>query len=425
MTRNHRRQFLKLAGATGLTAAGLSACTLGQPKARVVVIGGGFGGATAARYVRMADPAIEVTLLERDAQYFTCPFSNLVLGGMKTMADITQGHDKLAKQSGIKVVRDEAVAVDPAKKEVRLKGGASLPYDKLIVSPGIDLNFAAVPGYDEAAAELAPHAWKAGPQTVLLRRQLEAMADGGTVVIAPPANPFRCPPGPYERASMIAHYLKQAKPRSKIVIVDPKPAFSKQALFQDAWQTLYPGMISWEGLPQGTGFTRVDAAAKTVFTGMGQWKGDVLNFIPPQRAGAIAAGAGLTNQTGWCPIDPATMESTQVKNIHVIGDATIAGAMPKSGSAANAQGKVAAAAVVAMLNGRTPAGASYLNICYSLVGSNYGISVTGVYRPGATGIAEVPNSGGVSPRQADAAFRRQEALYTQGWYDSITQDAWG
>ncbi|MBM3557894.1 MAG: cytochrome C, partial [Alphaproteobacteria bacterium] len=380
MIRNdNRRTFLKLAGATSaLSTFGLSACGLGS-KGRVVVVGGGFGGATAAKYIRRADPSIEVTLVDRDADYLTCPFSNLVLGELKTMDDIKVDRSGLARKFEVRMVRDEAVAVDPAKREVRLASGQVLGYDRLVVSPGIDILFDRIPGYNAAAEALAPHAWKAGPQTTLLKRQLEAMPDGGVFLMAPPDNPYRCPPGPYERASMVAHYLKTKKPKSKIIIVDPKGAFSKQGLFVEGWQANYGNMIEWVA---STKTTRVDAAAKQIHAEIGNWKGDVLNFIPPQAAGKIARDAGLANASGFCPINPQTMESTQVAGVYVIGDACIAGAMPKSGSAASSQGKVAAAAIVAALNGQPAAGGTYTNTCYSLVAPGYAISVTGVYRPG-------------------------------------------
>jgi sulfide dehydrogenase [flavocytochrome c] flavoprotein subunit len=423
--RNDRRAFLKLAGAgAAASALPLGACSLLEPtKGKVVVIGGGFGGATAAKYIRRADSGVQVTLVDRDAEYLTCPFSNLVLGGLKRMEDIRVDRSGLARNHGITMIRDEAVAIDPAKREVRLASGTVLPYDRLVVAPGIEVRLDRVKGYDAAAAELVPHAWKAGAQTALLRRQLEAMPDGGVFLMGAPQNPYRCPPGPYERVSMIAHYFKQAKPRSKIMIVDPKPSFSKQGAFQEGWQALYGTMIEWQSLPPGNAITEIVAREKRIITGFGDWKGDVVNFIPPQTAGKIALDAGLANQTGFCPVDPQTMESTQVKGIHVIGDSSIAGTMPKSGSAASSQAKTAAAAIVAAINGQPPAGAAYTNTCYSLVGPNYGISVTGVYRPGPQGIADVPGSGGVSPLRAAAEVRRSEADLTHDWYKSIIRDS--
>jgi sulfide dehydrogenase [flavocytochrome c] flavoprotein subunit len=424
-----RRQFGRLLGGAGaLSTLGLAGCASGPAGSdgRVVVIGGGFGGATAAKYVRLADPSIEVTLVETNSKFTTCPYSNLVLGGLRKMEDITFGYNALAATHGVRVVHDTAVAVDPAQRWVRLQGGQTLAYDKLVLSPGIDIRWDGLSGYDEAAAQIMPHAWMAGEQTVLLRRQLEAMPDGGLVIMVAPANPFRCPPGPYERACMIGHYLKTNKPRSKLLILDAKDQISKQGLFTDAWAKVYPGVIEWVPLSKDGKVTKVDARGLTVETEFGnRHKGAVVNVIPPQKAGTIAAAAGVVNQTGWCPISPATMESTLQKNIHVIGDAAIAGAMPKSGFSANAQAKVVAAAIVAMLQGRTPGAPAWLNTCYSHVAPNYAISVAGVYRAGPEAIVEVQGSGGVSPIQVPPAFRAQEALFADAWYESITNDMFG
>jgi NADPH-dependent 2,4-dienoyl-CoA reductase/sulfur reductase-like enzyme len=318
-----------------------------------------------------------------------------------------------------------AVAVDPTARTVRLASGSMLPYDKLVVSPGIDFRFGAIDGNTEASSEVMPHAWKAGPQTQLLRRQLEAMPDGGLVVMVIPANPFRCPPGPYERAAMIAHYLKGSKPRSKILMLDAKDQFSKQGLFQDGWKAVYGDMIEWVPLSKDGKITRAIPAEMTVISEFGQrHKGAVVNLIPPQWAGAVAREAGLADNSGWCPVDPLTFESTRQKNVHVIGDACIAGAMPKSGFAANSQGKVAALAVVDAINGRATAAPTYVNTCYSLIAPDYGISVADVYRVTPQGIAATPNAGGVSPRQADRAFRQAEARYAESWYASMSAEIW-
>ncbi len=389
---------------------------------KVVVVGGGFGGGTAAKYVKKFLPAAEVTLVERDRQFVTCPFSNLVIGGLVKMEQITHGYDKIAKR-GVEVVHDEAVAVDPVARKVRLKGGGVLDYDRLVLSPGIDLDYEGLPGYSEAAAEKLPHAWKAGPQTLLLKKQLEAMPDGGTVIIVAPNNPFRCPPGPYERAGMIAWYLKKNKPKSKILIFDPKETFSKQALFFESYEVLYPGMIQWIGGKQGGKVERVDPQAMTVEAGFGEEKGDVINVIPPQRAGKIAQLAGVTDEKGWCPIDPKTMESTKAPGIYVVGDACIAGAMPKSGTAANSQARNAAAAIAAALEGKPAPEPSYANTCYSVVAEGYGFSVTGVYGATPEGIKEI--AGGVSKLKAPAKDRDLEAAYAVDWYRGIVHDAFG
>jgi sulfide dehydrogenase [flavocytochrome c] flavoprotein chain len=418
-----RRTFIKLTGAAG--ALGAFGCAMpGGGGGRVVVVGGGFGGATAARYVKRLDPSIQVTLIERDAQFLTCPFSNYVIGGWLEMGNITHSYDGVRK-AGIEVAQDEATAVDATVKTVTLKSGKKVQYDKLVLSPGIELKLEGVAGYNAAAAEIMPHAWKAGAQTMLLRRQLEAMPDGGTVILCPPANPFRCPPGPYERVSMIAWYLKNKKPKSKILVLDAKDAFSKQGLFQAAWESQYPGMITWIAGKDGGKVENVDARTKTVKAGFGTEKGAVINVIPPQSAGKIAIDAGLADDKGWCPVDPNTFASTKAKDIHVIGDSSIAGTMPKSGSAANTQAKGTAAAIVAALNGRAPDVASYTNTCYSLITPDYGISVTGIYTATDKGIVDVPNSGGVSPREASAADRKAEATYTTAWYNAITSEAFG
>jgi len=414
-----------VAGAsTALGAAGVSARAAGANGKQVVVIGGGFGGATCARHIRRADPGIAVTLVEPNQQFVTCPFSNTVLGGLHQMADITQNYDSLRSRYGVNVVHDVVTAIEPANGSVKLKSGASLKYDRLVVSPGIDFKWDAISGYSDKASETMPHAWKAGPQTVLLRKQLEAMKDGGVVVMATPPNPFRCPPGPYERASMIAHYLKQHKPKSKILILDAKDAFSKQGLFLDGWAKLYPGMIEWVPAAKGGAVVSVDPR-KMVVQALDKHKASVANIIPPQKAGAIAAQAGLTNDSGWCPVDPKTFESTIHPGIHVVGDASIAGALPKSGYAAYSEGLMCAAAIVAIFKGELPGDASFVNTCYSLVGPKYGISVAGVYRISDKGITEVAGAGGVSPKDADEAFREAEARYAQGWYDSLTADVWG
>lgn len=417
-----RRAFI-----AGSVAATLAAPRLAHAAAgAVVVIGAGFGGATAARYLKRLDPAVDVTLVEREASIVTCPFSNAVLGGYETLQGITRSLDGL-KSAGVKVVRGEASAIDLQARAVRLADGSRLAYDRLVVSPGIDLNFSGIAGYSEAAAAQMPHAWKAGAQTTLLRQQLEAMPDGGIFIVAPPANPFRCPPGPYERVSLVASYFKAKKPKSKILVFDAKDNFSKQGLFQAAWESEFPGMIAWIAGKDGGKVESVDPAAMTVKSGFGNQKGDVVNLIPPQRAGAIAQSAGLTADNGWCPVDPMTFASTKAENVFVIGDASIAGAMPKSGSSANAQGKVAAGAILASLAGKPAPAPALNNICYSLVTPDYGISVTDVYQVTKDkGITTTPNAGGLSVRTpTDLGERKLEAAYARGWYRNISADSWG
>ena len=415
-----RRTFLKLGLAAGLAPAVASA----QIAARVVIVGGGFAGATAARVLKRLDPRLGVTLVEPNGVFTSCPFSNEVIAGLRDLLQQQFGYDAVVRD-GVTLARSAAMAVDNTARQVTLGDGARLPYDRLVLAPGIDLNWAALPGYDEAAAEAMPHAWKAGPQTALLRRQLEAMEDGGLVVMSVPANPYRCPPGPYERASLIAHYLKTRKPKSKLLVLDAKDAFSKQRLFEKAWAELYPGLLERVPLSQGGKVTSIDVEARTFVTDFGRHKAIVGNVIPPQRAGAIALQAGAADRTGWCPVNPATFESTLLPGVHVLGDAAIMGAMPKSAFAANAQAKVCAVAITALLAGRSPAEPKLINTCYSLVGPDYGISIAGVYRPDKGQLVEVPGSGGISPLEADPAFRADEARYGQDWFRTLTTEVFG
>ncbi|MBN1929027.1 MAG: FAD-dependent oxidoreductase [Chlorobiaceae bacterium] len=424
-----RRDFNKLllSGAAGsmLGLFGASAQAFAGTK-RVVVIGGGFGGASTAKYLRKLDPSISVTLVEPKAAFVTCPFSNWVLGGLRTMDDITHNFNALRNSYGVTVIADTVVAINPGKQEIRLAGGKRLGYDRLVVSPGIDFKWEAIPGYSQQVAETKmPHAWQAGAQTVLLQKQLQAMKNGDTVVVCAPGNPFRCPPGPYERASLIAHYLKEHKPKSKVVILDAKDAFSKQGLFTKGWERHYPGMIEWRSASGGGKVLGVDAKAMTVETDLESVKGAVINVIPPQRAGKLAFDAGLADESGWCPIDPSSFESTIHRGVHVIGDACKAGAMPKSGFAASSQGKVAAAAIINLLHGHKPVPPSLVNTCYSLIAPKHGISVAGVYEFSEKGITEIPGSGGLTPLSASDDQLEQEAMFAEGWYTNISRDIWG
>jgi NADPH-dependent 2,4-dienoyl-CoA reductase/sulfur reductase-like enzyme len=423
MTARSRREFLKTAAA-GASAAVLPLPALAQGAAgRVVVVGGGFGGATCARFVKRIDPRISVTLVEANPTFIACPFSNLVITGLRELKAQEFGYDRLAADQ-VAVQISPATAVDAQARSVTLGNGTRLPYDRLVLSPGIDIRWDGLPGYTEAAAERMPHAWKAGEQTLLLRRQLDAMADGGTVVITAPANPFRCPPGPYERASLIAYYLKTRKPKSKLIILDAKDAFSKQGLFQRAWKALYPN-LEWVSLSSGGKITSVEVGAMTLVTDFGRHKADVANVIPPQKAARIAEIAGVADRTGWCPIDPATFESKLQPNVHVIGDASIAGAMPKSAFSANAQAKVCAAAVAKLLAGGKPDEPKLINTCYSLVAPDYGISVAGDYRPADGQLKEVQGAGGVSPLDAPSSTRALEATFANGWFKTITGEVFG
>ncbi|WP_407113908.1 FCSD flavin-binding domain-containing protein [Bradyrhizobium sp. LMG 9283] len=394
-----------------------------QSAGQIVVIGGGFGGAACARALKRADPKLLVTLIEPNKTYISCPFSNEVIAGLREIEAQQFGYDKLAAE-GISIIAQAVTSIDTQKRRVTTDDGAAFGYDRLVLSPGIDFHPEALPGYDAAAPETMPHAWKAGAQTLLLRRQLEAMADGGTVAIAIPANPSRCPPAPYERASLIAHYLKTKKPRSKVLVLDAKDNFSQQRLFEKAWNELYGDMIERVGLSQGGRVTSVDPATRTIVTEFGNYTPDVANVIPPQRAGRIAGIAGTADTTGWCPIDPVTFESKLVPNIHVIGDACLGGGIPKSASAASAQGKACAGAIVALLAGRTPEAPRLIGVCYSTVAPGYGFSLIGNYQPKGDIFAEV-EGGATSPVDAPREVRAREAAEAERWFQTITADTFG
>ena len=411
-----RRDFLKLAGAVSLAG-----CASAQPsRARVVVVGGGFGGATAAKYLRLWDPSIDVVLVERESAFVSCPISNLVLGGYAGMGEITRGYDAL-RRHGVQVVRDEVSAIDAAGKKVRLASGADLAYERLVVSPGIDFDFSEVQGYEAAMqAGRVLHAWKAGPQTTALRQQLEQMRDGGVYILSIPMAPYRCPPGPYERASMVAAYFKQAKPRSKVLVLDANPdVTSKAGLFKRAWSDLYPGILEYRGNSRAVA---VDGNARTVKLELDDVKGDVLNVVPPHRAADIAQKAGLiTTNNRWCDVDWRTMESKAVKGVHVLGDATLsAPAMPKSASMANNHAKIAAAAIVEMLNGRNPEPVKIINTCYSFVAEKEAIRVSSVHEwePNQGTLVAVKGSGGVSAARSEA-----EGTYAWNWARTIWADS--
>mgnify|MGYP001146781717 CR=1 FL=1 len=438
MSKISRRDFVKLMGAGGaLSAFGLTGCDTAPVKSsattpakaapRVVVVGGGFGGATCAKYLRLYEPDLNVTLVEQNASYVTCPGSNWMLGGLRKIEDLTQNYNALRDKHGVNVVIDRVVGVDAGKRLVALASGKTLAYDRLVMSPGIDFRWGEIEGYDEAASQIMPHAWKAGPQTVLLQKQLHAMPDGGTFIMAAPPMPFRCPPGPPERASMVAHYFKTHKPKSKILILDTKDNFSKQALFMQAWEQLYPGVIEWVPATGGGKVVRVDPKTGTVYTSSGSSeKGDVINIIPAQRAPKLAADAGLVNESGWCPVNQSTFESTRVPNVHVIGDSSNAGVVPKSGHTANNIAKMTAAAIVSLFRGVPPPQPSHVNTCYSLVSPDYGISIAAVYRLGENGQLEgVKGAGGLSPANASAQQRSQEAGYAAAWHKGIVSDTFG
>jgi sulfide dehydrogenase [flavocytochrome c] flavoprotein chain len=410
-----RRHFLKLAG-----AAALAGCATPErrAKARMVVVGAGFGGATAAKYVAMWDPGIDVVLVERAERFVSCPISNLVLGGNRSMQDITRGYEALAKH-GVRVLRAEARGVDGAKRLVTLADGSTLGYDRLVLSPGVDFLFNEVQGYQDGEPRVL-HAWKAGPQTVELRRQLEAMSDGGVYLLSVPVAPYRCPPGPYERACQVAYFFKRAKPRSKVLVLDANPdVTSKGPLFKRAWEDLYRNIIEYR---PNAKVVAVDAGAMSVRTDFDVVKADVLNVVPPQRAADIAVQAGIiTTNNRWCDVDWRTMESKAVKGIHVLGDATLsASGMPKSGHMANAHAKLCAAALVELLNGREPdANPVINNTCYSFVSDREAMHVASVHRydPAQKTLVPLKGAGGVS-----AARSELEGGYAWSWARNIWAD---
>lgn len=420
-----RRDLLKFAAATAAVTS-LSACesvTGRRSAGHVVVIGAGFGGTTAAKYLRLwSEGAIDVTLVDPNEAFISCPMSNLVLGGSRSLADITTAYSGLDKH-GVKRVRDTVTAVDAEKRQVRLASGAVLSYDRLVVAPGIEFMWENVRGMSAAAAETIPHAWKAGPQTALLRRQLEAMPAGGTVVISVPLAPFRCPPGPYERACQIASYLKAHKPGSKLIVLDANADYqSKKPLFSRVYAEDYKGIVEYR---TNAAVGEVDVAGRTFVLDMGERvKGDVLNLIPPQRAGNIARDAGLvTANNRWCEVDWMSMESVRVKNVHVLGDSTLAApGMPKSGHIANQHGKTAAAAIVELMNGRSPVAPMMANTCYSYIDGKNAVHVTGVYRwvPEKKTMEPVAGSGGISTQ--DRGSWAIEGILAWSWAESIWAD---
>ena len=419
MTSANRRHFMGGIGAL-TAAAGLPMPAIAQAKPSVVVIGGGPGGATVAKYVAK-DGGIDVSLVEPAAEFTTCFHSNLYLGGFKTWQSITHSYGQLVSKYGIKHVRQAAAAIDRNQKTVRLANGDVVKYDRLLVAPGIDLKFESVPGYSEAAAEKMPHAWKAGPQTQILKRQLDALQDGSVIVMVAPPNPYRCPPGPYERVSMMAHVLKtKGHQKSRIIVLDAKDAFSKQAVFMEGWQKHYPGMIEWQDAKMHGGVKRVDPESMTVVTGLATYKAALANIIPDQWAGKIARDAGLANQSGFCPINAESMKSTIDGDIYIVGDACIPGDMPKSGFSANSQAKVAAMMIRGELVNARTFPARYSNTCWSLIETDDTVKVGGRYEAKDGKIAAVETF--VSKTGEPADLRRQNQQENMGWYAGITAD---
>ena len=413
-----------LATGSSLLMSGLPVMASGS-RARVVVIGGGFGGATVAKYLKMGDPSLSVTLIEPKKVFHTCPMSNSVVGGLQSMSFIAQNYDALRNQYGVEVVQDFAAAVDPVSKKVSLKGGKSIGYDRLVLSPGVDFIWDSIPGYSEEVAEsVMPHAYEAGPQTELLRRQLLALKDGEKVIIVAPKNPFRCPAAPYERASLIANYLKKNKPKSKIIILDEKEVFTKQDLFMLGWDRLYPRMIEWRSGAFGGKVESLNPSAMTVATEFGDEKAGVINVIPAQKAGRIAFAAGLVDESGWCPVDELTFESLKHPGIHVIGDSALVGPMPKSGVSANTQAKVLAASLIESFGGKPAEEHELSSLCYSLIGPGYAVSVAGAYTRNEQGISEKPDAVHLTSMDASSQQLAQEAVQSDQWYHAITHDIW-
>ena len=419
MTSTTRRHFIGGIGAAAAAGAfPMPAFAQGKPK--VVVIGGGPGGATVAKYVAK-DGGVEVTLVEPLRQFTTCFHSNLYLGGFRTWESITHSYAKLVKDHGVKQVHQMAAAVDRDKKTVRLANGANVPYDRLVLAPGIDIKFDSVPGYSEVVSSKMPHAWKPGPQTQLLRRQLNALKDGSLIVMIAPPNPYRCPPGPYERVSMMAHVLKaKGHKKSRIVILDPKPNFSKQALFAEGWEKHYPGMVEWQDPKMHGGLKNVDAKTMTVKTDLAEYKAALINVIPAQMAGKIARDAGLANQTGFCAINPENMKSAVDGNIFIVGDSCIPGDMPKSAFSANSQAKVAAMVIRGELASGRTFPARYTNTCWSLIETNDAVKVGGRYEAKDGKITAVETF--VSKTGESTDLRKQTQDENMGWYSGIVAD---
>ncbi|MFA5081424.1 MAG: NAD(P)/FAD-dependent oxidoreductase [Hydrogenophilaceae bacterium] len=443
MHRFDRRAFIKTLAVSSASILTVSNARAAASKARVVVVGGGYGGATAAKYLRVLDPGIEVTLIERETLYTSCPLSNEVISGERDIRTLQVGYKGLLKR-GVKVVHDEVTSIDPARKTVATAGGKSFGYDALVLSPGVDFNYGAVAGLTrELSDSRLPHAWKAGPQTLLLKQQLAAMPDGGVFIIAVPKGPFRCPPGPYERAAQVAMHCKQhGKNKAKVLILDANDSFSKKPLFEQAWKELYGygqgGMIEWVPGANDGKVERVDPASLTCYTGFGEYKGDVVNIIPPHQAGKVAKDLGLaTFKNLWCEVRPENMESTSQKDVFVIGDACVGGELatnngfPKSAHMAISQAKAVVAALVARFNGLPAPVPVYTNTCYSVVGHDWGFSVVHLYRvengqwvyiKAGSGIS--PVTLGTPPRPVPRLYRRLEAKYADGWLRNVLADAY-
>jgi sulfide dehydrogenase [flavocytochrome c] flavoprotein chain len=391
----------------------------GKRQARVVIIGGGFAGASCALSLRHLNADIEVTVIDPQERYVTCPMSNSAIAGMRDLDSITVSRGGLAR-AGVNYVRGRVSAVDTQRQRARLEGGGELAYDRLVMAPGIRFLWGKPEGYEEASALRMPHAWQAGAQTQILAAQLRAIPNGGVMAISVPAGPMRCPPGPFERASLIASYLKPRKPRCKILIFDANNHFPKQDEFSEAWRTLYPGMIEWISVVDDGAVVRVEPSRMMLYTAAEEHRVDVANIIPPQAPGLLAVQAGLASDHGWCPVNPLTFESSLVSKIYVIGDSCIAGPMPKSASAAHGQAKQCALAIVAALNGRESSSAVLESVCYSLLSVDTALSIRGRFRSTDEGILQLPEV-----LDSDAESSAKEAQNAQAWYTGIVADSFG
>jgi NADPH-dependent 2,4-dienoyl-CoA reductase/sulfur reductase-like enzyme len=416
-----RRDILKTAMAASAAIFPLPAISQ-SASPRVVVIGGGFGGAACARALKRTGTKLSVTLIEPNRVYTACPMSNAAIAGLRDLTSQEFGYGRLQAE-GIELVVSAAETVDAAARSVMVSGGQRIEYDRLVLAPGIDFRWDALPGYSREVAATMPHAWIGGDQISLLTRQIAAMDDGGVVVISVPVTPSRCPPAPYERASLIAYMLKTRKPRSKVIILDAKETFTMQRQFLGAWKQLYSGVLEYVSLSDGGLVTEVDPATRTVATDFDKYTPAVANIIPQQKAGAVAELAGVADRTGWCPVDPVSFESRLQPNIHVIGDSAIAGAMPRSASAAASQGKICATAIAALLAGNTPPPPTLASSCFSLIAPDYAISQTGRYRPSGENYTEAESV--ISPVDAPQDVRAKEARDADVWFAATTAEAFG
>lgn len=427
MHRSDRRRVLRgLAGAAALGTLGLPGRGLGATAPEVVIAGGGFAGASCALALRQFAPDLRVTLVDRQKRFVTGPFCNTVVAGMNPVSAITQSHDGLSA-AGVKVVHADIEGIEPEARRLRLADGRSLTSDRLVIAPGVDFDWQAIDGYGPQHVERIPHAWPGGAhQLRSLRDQLRAMPEDGRVVISVPDNPYRCPPGPYERASLIAHFLAQHKPNAEVLLLDAKDHFSKEPLFRTGWGARYGERVQWRGRRDGARVVEVDTKSRRVRTvGGDEYAADVLNIIPPQRAGRLARDAGLSDAAGWVVVAPHDFSVPGHEGVHAIGDAIHAEPMPKSAYAANMQAKICAHAIARELAGEPVVDTRMVNACYSLVAPDYGISVTEVYELNGDTIATIQNAGGISALAADAVTREAESDYARSWYQNIVRDSFG